>query len=118
MDRTIRERSILAGVRPIGGRLCGLRAAAVAVLLPVLIGIPAPAFAEPPDPVWIPGVYDAADWDDVVARVAGTDATGGGVLPEPTGSTRVLVGTVAPAAESVVPSTAAFVLGSRSPPLG
>ena len=27
------------------------------------------AFASPPDPSWIPGVYDDADYDDVVTRV-------------------------------------------------
>ena len=27
------------------------------------------AAASPPDPTWIPGLYDAADFDDVVVRI-------------------------------------------------
>jgi hypothetical protein len=32
------------------------------------------AYASPPDPAWIPGVYDDADFDDVIVQV--TSATG------------------------------------------
>src|SRR5690348_14791046 len=32
------------------------------------------AYASPPDPTWIPGLYDDADYDDVVGLV--TDGTG------------------------------------------
>ena len=39
---------------------------AVGLALPVL------AHASPPDPSWIPGVYDDADFDDVVTRVVST----------------------------------------------
>jgi hypothetical protein len=39
----------------------------LAVLLPL-------AYASPPDPTWIAGIYDNADYDDVVALV--TDGTG------------------------------------------
>src|SRR5512132_2010460 len=48
---------------------------ALAALLPrtvtivALILLPAIAFAGPPDPSWIAGVYDGADGDDVVSLV-------------------------------------------------
>jgi hypothetical protein len=37
------------------------------------------AYADPPDPTWIPGFWDDADFDDVIVRVistAGTSETG------------------------------------------
>ena len=49
-------------------------------LLPVvlaLIVLPAVAFASPPDPSWIAGIYDGADGDDIVTLVyetAGVEA--------------------------------------------
>jgi len=49
-------------------------------LLPVvlaLILLPAVAFASPPDPSWIAGIYDGADGDDIVTLVyetAGVEA--------------------------------------------
>ena len=51
-----------------------------AVLLPrtaaivALILLPAIAFASPPDPSWIAGIYDGADGDDVVSLVYDTAA--------------------------------------------
>ncbi|HYB40287.1 MAG TPA: hypothetical protein VEL75_00885 [Candidatus Methylomirabilis sp.] len=32
--------------------------------------LPALAYASPPDPLWIPGIYDDADYDDVVVLAA------------------------------------------------
>ena len=44
-------------------------------LLVVALGTSAPlAHASSPDPSWIPGIYDAADYDDIVVLVTG--ATG------------------------------------------
>jgi len=40
----------------------------------ILIGIVPLAAASPPDPLWVPGWYDAADFDDVVVTVV--SATG------------------------------------------
>ena len=42
------------------------------VIVPALLL--ALAYASPPDPSWIPGVYDDADWDDVIVQV--TSAAG------------------------------------------
>ncbi len=36
------------------------------VLLVSLVGPPTLAHASPPDPIWIAGMYDAADYDDDV----------------------------------------------------
>jgi hypothetical protein len=45
--------------------------ARVTVLLALALGIvlPALAAASPPDPTWIPGVYDDADFDDIVIHI-------------------------------------------------
>jgi hypothetical protein len=47
------------------------------VLLLVLgfAGLQAMAAASPPDPLWLPGVYDDADFDDVVLAVLSLDGS-------------------------------------------
>ena len=45
------------------GRVAVLLAIALCILLNPL------AAASPPDPTWIPGLYDAADFDDVVIQI-------------------------------------------------
>jgi hypothetical protein len=50
---------------------------AIFTLLPIalaLILLPAIAFASPPDPSWIAGIYDGADGDDIVSLVYETSA--------------------------------------------
>jgi len=50
---------------------------ALFILLPIapaLILLPAIAFASPPDPSWIAGIYDGADGDDIVSLVYETSA--------------------------------------------
>jgi hypothetical protein len=47
------------------------------VLLPVVLALvllPTIAFASPPDPSWIAGIYDGADGDDIVSLVYETSA--------------------------------------------
>jgi len=56
---------------------------AVPFFLPIvltLILLPLIAFASPPDPSWIAGVYDGADGDDIVTFVYETSGSDGGVL--------------------------------------
>ncbi len=43
-------------------------------IAPALILLPAIAFASPPDPSWIAGIYDGADGDDIVSLVYETSA--------------------------------------------
>ena len=45
------------------------------------LALPTLAHASPPDPSWIPGVYDDADFDDVVTQVvSGTGNVTPGIL--------------------------------------
>ena len=41
----------------------------VSLLVGALMTLTPLAYAEPPDPTWIPGLYDNADYDDVVLIV-------------------------------------------------
>jgi hypothetical protein len=54
-------------------RMCLQRFLAL-VLLASLIALYPLAFASPPDPVWLTGIYDDADMDDVVWVVSSTTA--------------------------------------------
>jgi hypothetical protein len=48
---------------------CGIVALAAIVVAGVCL-----AHASPPDPTWIPGLYDDADYDDVVLALLALDA--------------------------------------------
>jgi hypothetical protein len=51
------------------------------LVLAVGLALPVLAHASPPDPSWIPGVYDDADFDDVVTRiVSGTGSVAPGIV--------------------------------------
>jgi hypothetical protein len=54
------------------------------------------AYASPPDPSWIPGIYDDADYDDVVTLVTSATADVAPALPV---DSRPIVSSV----ESVLP---------------
>jgi len=41
----------------------------IPVFIALLIGLRALAFADPPDPTWISGFWDAGDYDDVIIHI-------------------------------------------------
>jgi len=49
-------------------RLIALAVVGVVVCSPVL------AYADPPDPTWIAGFWDDADYDDVIVRITSTSS--------------------------------------------
>ena len=59
-----------------GDGLGGLRArgALALVLLSALVLVSPLAWASPPDQGWLPGIYDGADYDDVVGLLTETGA--------------------------------------------
>lgn len=63
-----------------------MRSLLALIVLATGLVLPALAHASPPDPSWIPGLYDDADFDDVVVRV--TSGTGS-VGPEPPDAQRL-----------------------------
>src|SRR5262245_29086003 len=100
---------VYAGAR--GGRG---RAAVLGVVLALLSLVPL-AHARPPDPVWIAGIYDGDDFDEVVSMLTGTDTVGAPARltgTAPLLPVRVLTGARVSAVVAVVVSTAR----PRSPP--
>ena len=79
------------------------------VLLPL-------AYATPPDPIWIPGIYDDADQDDVIGILANDGLALMSVIQ--TGAQVVTpdAGTPNPLAESVGVISPRSTLRLRSPP--
>jgi len=55
----------------------------VVALLTVLLLITPLAHARPPDSVWIHGIYDAADFDEIVVAVANADGLLQPIVPYP-----------------------------------
>src|SRR5262249_57350487 len=62
----------------------------VLLLVLGLGGLRALASATLPDPVWVPGLYDDADYDDVVLAVLDLDGSCSDAPPVLTPSTRVV----------------------------
>src|SRR5262245_36955685 len=98
------------------GRLCGVGLPAVLALLllsGLFVIIPL-AYAGPPDPTWIGGIYDNADYDDVVGFVTDGTAASSGQL-----RARVTLGletcTVLPGPDQV-PSRILCAEMNRGPP--
>ena len=52
-----------------------LRAFVIGLLVGAILGLTPLAQASPPDQTWIPGLYDNADYDDVVRAVTATIAS-------------------------------------------
>lgn len=57
------------------------RASRLLLITLTVVFLPAIAFASPPDPSWIMGVYDGADGDDIVTLIADQAATNAPSLP-------------------------------------
>lgn len=89
----------------------------LAVLVLTLVSaLPALAPASPPDPSWIPGLYDDGDFDDVVTLVvAGTGHVAPGI-PADLRSTPRLVGSLAHASEATPETLCPSAVQSRAPP--
>jgi hypothetical protein len=86
------------------------------LLVLLLLSLPVATVTLPPDPLWIPGLYDGADYDDCLAV---WDSPSAGVTPP----MRVDLAPPEPTAERVVlaiaagPSTRlALSIPPRSPP--
>jgi hypothetical protein len=94
--------------------MTALRALVVGLVLTLTSALPILAQASPPDPSWIPGIYDDADFDDVVTLVV----MGTGILLEAPVDLwivpRVVEAPTVP--ESAPPTPRAAPNHSRAPP--
>jgi hypothetical protein len=88
----------------------------IALVVTLVSALPILAHASPPDPSWIPGIYDDADYDDVVTLVvSGTGHVAPGSLVDlllpPRFAGRLLQASEAPPA-----AFGASAVQSRAPP--
>jgi hypothetical protein len=74
------------------------------------------AYASPPDPAWIPGIYDDADHDDVVVQITSGTANVAALPPLPSGVELSLAERVPPLVEPVVAGSSPSAIHSRAPP--
>jgi len=80
------------------------------------VALPALAYASLPDPLWIPGVYDDADYDDVVTLATSAAGDIAPVLPADIGTDPPLVGSVPHLAQTDPRVPAPSAVRSRAPP--
>jgi hypothetical protein len=85
------------------------------LLLPVA-GLTPLAYASPPDPVWIRGIYDDADYDDVIVMITSAAAATAPVLLVDLQQIPPSVGPAPPLADDAVPTFSLSSLQSRAPP--
>jgi hypothetical protein len=87
------------------------RAVIVRVLLLAIVSLTPMAFASPPDPTWLPGLYDDGDYDDVVLLIT----SGGGVADMcPLEDARPILDVVAALAPRHEPQASARIPARRS----
>jgi hypothetical protein len=87
----------------------------IALLLAAPATLPAVAHASPPDPTWIHGIYDGADFDDVVSLVT----SGSGEVPVVSTGLPPIRPPAGSPPRSPAPSWSApwaFAVRSRAPP--
>jgi len=80
------------------------------------VALPALAYASPPDSLWIPGIYDDADYDDVVSLATSAP---GDVAPAPPTDVQAnppLVGSVPGLAQTEPHAPGPSAGWSRAPP--
>ena len=88
----------------------------VCLILLGVISLTPLAYASPPDPSWIRGLYDAGDFDDIVVLL-----TGGTGIVEPfplhaVSPRLVAAGSALPTDDGVGPSSCPSFKRSRAPP--
>ena len=88
--------------------------ATVTLIVPVVLL--ALAYASPPDPAWIPGMYDDGDFDDVIVRVTSASGHVAVDLPLDARPIPVSVEDVPPLIDEVFVSLSPFASPPRAPP--
>jgi hypothetical protein len=86
------------------------------LLLIGLAALPALAYASPPDPSWIPGIYDDADYDDVVWLATSAAGDIAPALPADVEANPPLVGSAPRLVQTEPHGPALSAVHSRAPP--
>ena len=91
------------------------RSLMVSLLVSVLVALTPLAYASPPDPTYISGLWDDGDYDDVVILVAGASS----IVDVPAGYDHAFmhaVPAVLPAADALISSLPLCLRAARAPP--
>jgi len=86
------------------------------LLVALVLSLRALAYASPPDPTWIDGFYDDADYDDVVILITATPGTPPATLVRGVDPHWTPVWLVVEAFDAPAPSGAPPQRPSRGPP--
>jgi len=75
------------------------------------------AFASPPDPTWLGGFWDDADFDDVILHITGSCSALSPFQPKPDATAFVVfVGLLPDPNQSLTPDPSPFSYDTRAPP--
>jgi hypothetical protein len=86
------------------------------VLVSVLLTLPVLAYVSPPDPTWIAGFWDDADYDDVVILITSTSGIADANPFVEVKPLLFLVASLPPVDLQLVPAPASSLRHSRAPP--
>ena len=86
------------------------------LLLSVVLALPPIAHAAPTDPVWISGLYDDNDYDDVVLFIIGAVSAVDSRVVDPVGPVVVCLGPITSDRRESVPVQPLSSLSTRAPP--
>lgn len=92
------------------------RAGVIALVMVAQAALPALAFASPADPSWISGIYDDADYDDLVALATAETGSGVPVVPTVLRPRPLLWGHLLDGAGTVALVRSVSAPGPRAPP--
>jgi len=92
------------------------RVGVIALVLSAQAALSAFAFASPADPSWISGIYDDADYDDMVALATAGTGNVAPVVPAVLRPSPRLAGRVREGGEPAAPVPSASALRIRPPP--
>ena len=92
------------------------RVPGVLVLAALLVGLVPLAYASPPDQTWLAGLYDNADYDDVVIALTSTVGASDGTPTPDLGPTAELIRTLRPAEPSAPKPAFRSPYHLRAPP--
>jgi hypothetical protein len=87
------------------------------LLVALVLSLRALAYASPPDPTWIDGIYDDADYDDVVILITAAPGTPPATLVRALEPRWTPVSIVAAGDETLRPAATPSPHPSRGPPL-
>ncbi len=94
-----------------------IRPFGVVVLVALLVGLVALAYASPPDETWLPGLYDNADYDDVVIALTSAVGAADGTPTPDLAPTAEIIHTLRPTEPSAPASAFRSPYYLRGPPL-